>query len=121
MRTQVRIISGSLRGRKLNFTIDPGLRPMPDRVRHALFSILGNAVPGRQFFDLFAGTGAVGMEALSRDAARVTFVEMDPKLAGALSKYLQEFRVTDRATSLRGDVYRWVERWPAPGEPVTVF
>ena len=121
MRTEVRIFSGSLRGRKLTFTIDPDLRPMPDRVRHALFSILGNAVPGRQFFDLFAGTGAVGMEALSREAGRVTFVELDAKLSGALTKYMQEFRVADRTTIYRGDVYRWVQHWPAPAEPVTIF
>jgi 16S rRNA (guanine966-N2)-methyltransferase len=57
MRVQLRIVAGLLRGRKVSSTVHPGMRPTPDRVREALFSILGNAVPGRPFFDLFAGTG----------------------------------------------------------------
>ena len=56
MRTQLRIVSGSLRGRKLTCAVHPGLRPTPDRVREAFFSILGNAVPDRPFYDVFAGT-----------------------------------------------------------------
>ena len=64
MRTQLRIVSGSLRGRKLHCTVNPHLRPMPDMVRQALFSILGDAIPGQPFYDLFAGTGAVGLEAV---------------------------------------------------------
>ena len=65
MRTQLRIVAGSLRGRKLTCDVNPQVRPAPQMVREALFSILGNAVPDRPFFDLFAGTGAVGLEAFS--------------------------------------------------------
>jgi len=121
MRTQIRIVSGSLRGRKLTCTVEPNLRPTPDMVREALFSILGNAVPDRPFLDLFAGTGIIGLEAISRGASFVEFVERDIRVAGEIIRYLQAFGVADRARVLRADVYRWVERWKAPPEPVTVF
>jgi 16S rRNA (guanine(966)-N(2))-methyltransferase RsmD len=90
-------------------------------VREALFSILGNAVPGRPFFDVFAGTGVVGMEAISRGASRVTFVERDFRVAGEIERHLKDFRVADRAAVARADVYRWAERWEPPAEPVNVF
>src|ERR671925_106284 len=80
LRYQLRIISGALKGRKLTVPSDPGLRPMADRARESLFSILGDAVPDRPFFDLFAGTGVVGLEALSRGASSSTFVERDHRL-----------------------------------------
>lgn len=121
MRTQLRIVAGSLKGRRLTYTVDPNLRPTPDLVREALFSILGDAVPGRPFVDLFAGTGAVGMEALSRGAAPVTLVERDPHIAGTIIRHLQTFGVADQAAVHRADVYRWIERWQAPREPVTIF
>jgi 16S rRNA (guanine(966)-N(2))-methyltransferase RsmD len=121
MRTQLRIVAGSLRGRRLTFTVDPALRPMPDMVREALFSILGNAVPGRPFYDLFAGTGAVGLEALSRGAAPVTFIERDPRVASELVRNLHALGVADAAAVHRADVYRWGERWQADPEPVTLF
>jgi 16S rRNA (guanine966-N2)-methyltransferase len=121
MRTQIRIVAGSLRGRKLSCTVNPNLRPTPQMVREALFSILGNAVPGRPFLDVFAGTGVVGLEALSRGASRVTFVERDFRLIGELENHLRTFHVGDQGVIERADVYRWVERWHAPLEPVTIF
>src|SRR6266852_8391021 len=121
MRTQLRIVAGSLRGRKLTCEVNPQVRPAPQMVREALFSILGNAVPPRAFFDLFAGTGAVGLEALSRGANPVVFVERDFRVADQIQKHLHAFDVADRARLIRGDVYHWAERWPAPAEPVTLF
>jgi 16S rRNA (guanine966-N2)-methyltransferase len=121
MRTQIRIVAGSLRGRKLSCTVNPNLRPTPQMVREALFSILGNAVPDRPFLDVFAGTGVVGLEALSRGASHVTFIERDFRLVGELENYLRTFRVGDRGLIERADVYRWMERWQAPPEPVTIF
>jgi len=120
-KTHLRIVGGSLRGRKLSCLVEPGMRPTPYRVREALFNILGNAVPGRPFFDLFSGTGAVGMEALSRSAGSVEFIERDPRLASEILRHLQTFGVSDRAQVLRADVYRWAERWRPPAEPVTLF
>jgi 16S rRNA G966 N2-methylase RsmD len=90
-------------------------------VRQALFSILGDAVPGRPFYDLFAGTGSVGLEALSRGARPVTFLERDVRVAGEIVRHLHAFGVADRAEVHRLDVYRWAERWEASAEPVTVF
>lgn len=121
MRTQIRIVAGSLRGRKLSCTVNESLRPTPQRVREALFSILGNAVPDRQFFDVFAGTGVVGLEALSRGASSVTFVERDFRLIGELERHITAFGVGRQARIARTDVYRWIERWQAPNDPVTVF
>jgi 16S rRNA (guanine(966)-N(2))-methyltransferase RsmD len=121
MRTQLRIVAGSLRGRKLTCTVNAHLRPTPQMVREALFSILGNAVPGRPFLDVFAGTGVVGLEALSRGAGGVTFVERDFRLIDDLERHLRAFGVGAQATIARADVYRWAERWQAPPEPVTIF
>src|SRR5262245_13790399 len=119
MRTQIRIVAGSLRGRKLTCEVNPNLRPTPKRTREALFSILGNAVPGRPFFDVFAGTGAIGIEALSRGASAAWFVERDFRLIDDLERHLKAFKLDARV--VRADVYRWAERWQPPAEPVTVF
>ena len=71
----MRVIAGTQKGRKLHSPKGPGLRPTADRVKEALFSILGSRVAGARFLDLYAGTGAIGIEALSRGARQVTFVE----------------------------------------------
>jgi len=120
-RTQLRIVAGSLRGRKLTVVVHPGLRPTPQMVREALFSILGNAVPGRPFFDIFAGTGVNGLEALSRGASTATFIERDRRLADDIDGHLRAFGVADQGQLIRSDVYRWAERWRPPAEPVNVF
>jgi 16S rRNA (guanine(966)-N(2))-methyltransferase RsmD len=121
MKTQLRIVAGSLRGRKLTCDVNGRMRPAPQRVREALFSILGDAIPGRPFVDLFAGTGAVGLEALSRGAAPVTLVERDFHTASQIESHLRAFGVGDAARVVRADVYRWMERWEPPAEPVNVF
>jgi 16S rRNA (guanine(966)-N(2))-methyltransferase RsmD len=90
-------------------------------VRQALFNILQDVVPGRPFFDVFAGTGIVGMEALSRLAATATFVERDFRQIAQIDQNLKRFHVADRARIVKADVYRWVERWQPPDEPVNVF
>src|SRR3954469_10632511 len=120
-RTQIRIVAGSHRGRKITVEVHEGMRPTPQMVREALFSILGNAVPSRPFFDVFAGTGIIGLEALSRGATRSTFIERDPRLANALERQLGQFEMARQAQVLRSDVYRWAERWLNPTEPVNVF
>src|SRR5215467_13244363 len=97
MRVQLRIVAGALRGRKLNCTVNEDLRPTPQMVREAMFSILGNAVPGRPFFDIFAGTGINGLEALSRGASAATFVERDRRSADDIDGYLQAFGVVDHS------------------------
>jgi 16S rRNA (guanine966-N2)-methyltransferase len=74
----MRVIAGSHKGRRLLTPKDRSIRPTPERVKEALFSILGNQIVGANFVDLYAGTGAIGIEALSRGAARVSFVEDSP-------------------------------------------
>ena len=97
----VRIIAGELRGRQVECEVNPRLRPTPQRAREALFSILGGDLTGVHFVDVFAGTGVIGMEALSRRAERCWFIEKDPKLAQALEKHLRLFRIADRVAVLR--------------------
>ncbi|MBY0232476.1 MAG: RsmD family RNA methyltransferase [Gemmataceae bacterium] len=121
MKTEIRIVAGSLRGRKLTCHVNPAMRPTPVMVREALFSILGDAVPGRTFYDVFAGTGVNGLEALSRGASSAVFVERDFRLVEDIDRHLKAFKLLDSARILRADAYRWAERWTPPGEPVTVF
>src|SRR5207249_2287321 len=94
-KTQIRIVAGDLRGRRVTVTVTPELRPTPQMVREAFFSILGDAIPDRPFLDVFAGTGVVGLEAISRGARISTFLERDFQLAGQIEKYLKEFEVAD--------------------------
>jgi 16S rRNA (guanine(966)-N(2))-methyltransferase RsmD len=121
-KTQVRIVAGSLRGRKLTAVVHEGMRPTPQMVREAYFSILGNAIPGRVFYDAFAGTGVVGLEAISRGAASARFIESDPRQAAEIQRYAERFGVADKVQVLKADVYRWAERWIPPGcEPVNLY
>lgn len=121
MRTQIRIVGGSLRGRRLTCTVTPTLRPTPQRTREALFSILGNAIPERPFIDVFAGTGVVGLEALSRGASSTLFVERDFRLSDELDRHRKAFGVEGVTRIARADVYLWAQRWVPPAEPVNVF
>ena len=88
-RGKVRILGGELRGSVLQVGDAPGLRPTPGRVRETLFNWLQPALLGARCLDLFAGTGALGMEALSRGAGEVTFVERDAATARALEANLR--------------------------------
>jgi 16S rRNA (guanine966-N2)-methyltransferase len=121
IRTQLRIIAGQLRGRKLDCVVHEDLRPTPQMVREALFSILGNAVPQRAFYDIFAGTGANGLEAISRGASEAVFLERDPRLAADIEKHLKKFEVVDKGRIIKTDVYRWVERWVPPVAALNIF
>jgi 16S rRNA (guanine(966)-N(2))-methyltransferase RsmD len=121
MRVEVRIVAGALRGRKLKCEISPGLRPTPQMVREALFSILGNAVPDQPFFDVFAGTGVVGLEALSRGATSTEFIERDFRLGQEIERHLKAFGYEAEGLVRRADAYRWAEHWDAPSAPVNVF
>ncbi|HEX3894783.1 MAG TPA: 16S rRNA (guanine(966)-N(2))-methyltransferase RsmD [Rudaea sp.] len=91
---RLRIIGGSLRGSKLDVPNAQGLRPTPDRVRETLFNWLMPVIDGARCLDLFAGTGALGIEALSRGAAAVDFVESDAQLAALLRANLSRLKQT---------------------------
>jgi 16S rRNA (guanine966-N2)-methyltransferase len=120
-KTQVRIVAGSLRGRKLTVVVHEGMRPTPQMVREALFSILGNAVPDRVFYDVFAGTGVVGLEAVSRGATSARLIEKDPRQVNDIQKYADQFGVADKVQVLKADAYRWAERWLPPKDAVNLF
>jgi 16S rRNA (guanine966-N2)-methyltransferase len=90
-RNSVRIIGGAWRGRRVHFPDVPGLRPTPDRVRETLFNWLQHSILETRCLDLFAGSGALGLEALSRGAANVVFVEQLPAAARALQEQLVRF------------------------------
>jgi len=87
-RNSVRIIGGAWRGRRVHFPDMPALRPTPDRVRETLFNWLQHSLAGTRCLDLFAGSGALGLEALSRGAAEVVFVEQFPAAARTLQEQL---------------------------------
>jgi 16S rRNA (guanine966-N2)-methyltransferase len=121
-KTEVRIVAGSLRGRKIPVVVHEGMRPTPQMVREALFSILGNAVPDRVFYDIFAGTGVVGLEAVSRGASSARLIEKDPRQIADIQKYADRFGVGGKVQVLRADAYRWAERWIPPGNvPANLF
>jgi 16S rRNA (guanine966-N2)-methyltransferase len=108
---KLRIIGGSLRGSRLDVPLAPGLRPTPDRVRETLFNWLAPVITGARCLDLFAGTGALGIEALSRGAGTVDFVESDVKLADLLRANL--LRLKQTAQIQRTDAGRFIA---TPGE-----
>jgi 16S rRNA (guanine966-N2)-methyltransferase len=89
------------------------VRPTADRVREAWMSILGDALAGSQALDLFAGSGALGLEALSRGAASVTFVELNPASLKALAQNISTLGVEESVTVHRADALRYAERLPA--------
>jgi len=97
----MRIIAGTLKGRRLAPPDWPGLRPSSDRLRETLFNVIAPRIEGATFLDLCAGTGAVGIEALSRGASRVTFVDQDPRACALIAKNLAGCGVAGRYTILR--------------------
>ena len=122
-KTELRIVAGTLKGRKLQCFVHPDMRPTPQMVREALFSILGNAIPGRMFYDIFAGTGIIGIEAISRGASDARLIEMNAKQVTDIQKNVDRFGIAERVQVLRADVYRWAERWVpiARSGPVNLF
>jgi len=90
--SQLRVIGGQWRSRKIEFPIVDGLRPTPDRVRETVFNWLQNAVPSAHCLDLFAGSGALGIEALSRGAQSCTFIDIDNSCCQALRTNLQKLQ-----------------------------
>lgn len=117
-----RIVGGRLRGRKLHYSGDERTRPMKDRVREALFNLIGTDVRGCHAIDLFAGTGALGIEAISRGAARATFIEQHFPTANLIRRNLIELHVEEPCHVEPGNTFIWAKRKPSLGElPCVVF
>jgi 16S rRNA (guanine966-N2)-methyltransferase len=119
----MRIISGQRRGHKIDGPkASNGTRPTSDLVRESLFNILRDLVVDRQVIDLFAGTGALGLEALSRGAARAIFVEQNRANVALIYRNLATLRYEDRARVFTADAYRWTRAFePIDDEPLVVF
>jgi 16S rRNA (guanine966-N2)-methyltransferase len=100
----LRVISGTLKGKKLFSVKGQSLRPTSDRVKEAIFDILQDRFRGQKVLDLFAGTGALGIEALSRGATTAVFVEESPRSLSALRRNIEACRLQDRATVLVKEV-----------------
>lgn len=111
---RLRIIGGDYRRRLLPVPDSPGLRPTPDRVRETLFNWLAADLPGARVLDLFAGTGALGLEALSRGAREATFVERDGRVAGQLEENLATLGAAERGRVITADVTSFLAGPPTP-------
>jgi 16S rRNA (guanine966-N2)-methyltransferase len=119
----MRIIAGQRRGHKIDGPrASASTRPTSDLVRESVFNILGDLVVGRTVFDVFAGTGALGLEALSRGAMHAVFIERDRDSIGLIIRNVAKLRYEDRASVKLTDAYRWARLFqPAGDGPVVVL
>lgn len=113
----MRVIGGSAKGRRLRAVRGDTTRPITDRVKQSLFDILGGDVVGSDFLDLFAGTGSVGIEALSRGAECAVFVERSPAALQVIRHNLEKTQLTDKARVIRADVFSFLSRPPVEEAP----
>jgi 16S rRNA (guanine966-N2)-methyltransferase len=113
-RNSVRIIGGGWRGRRVRFPDIPGLRPTPDRVRETLFNWLQRAIVGARCLDLFAGSGALGLEALSRGAKELVFVEQAVAASRALQEQLNRFGGGAKGQVVEMGAARYLRSLPQP-------
>ena len=109
----MRVIAGTAKGTRLG-RVPAGVRPVSDRVREGLFSSIGPRVEGARVLDLYAGTGAVGIEALSRGARHATFVDSSPSAVAAVRENLRLTSLEERGSVQRSDVLRFLERFRDP-------
>ena len=116
----LRIIAGEFKGRRLKTPATDKVRPTADRVREAWFSILQHSIPGARVLDLYAGSGALGFEALSRGAESAVFVESHRTSLEVLRANAESLNVTQRVTIHRSDAMRFAERLQ-PGEYDVAF
>lgn len=112
MASQIRIIGGQWKRSVVPVPEHPGLRPTPDRVRETLFNWLGQSLDGWRCLDLFAGTGALGLEAASRGAASVVLVERDPGVVRHLQATVRRLKGEAVVQVLRADALDWLGRTP---------
>ncbi len=111
----MRIISGELKSRKLAFPKTRMTRPMTDRAKETVFNILAGLVPGKHILDLYSGSGSLGLEALSRGALDVTFVDHADASIKVIQRNLQELALTPKARVIQGDVPRTIKKLEKEG------
>lgn len=117
----VRIIGGTFRGRTLAYSGDIRTRPMKDRVREAVFNLLADRVRSKHAIDLFAGTGALAFEALSRGADRATLIERHLPTTKLIEQNARTLKVTDRVEICFSDAFVWGKRFVPSLLPLVVF
>jgi 16S rRNA (guanine966-N2)-methyltransferase len=105
----MRVIAGEAKGRRLLSVPGQATRPITDRVKESLFNILGKRVVNALFLDLFAGTGSVGIEALSRGARRAVFVEQNRRALKVIAENLEMTNLADRAQVVGSDVFKFLK------------
>ena len=118
--SEVRIVGGKFRGRKLIIPTDVRTRPMKNRVREAIFNLIGTEVVGKHAVDLFAGTGALGIEALSRGATGATFIERHFPTARRIEENLRALAVEAGCEVVGSDTFYWSRQQPTPSESAWV-
>ena len=116
----MRVISGSAKGIQLQAVPGSGTRPISDRVKEAVFNILGDTIVESQVLDLFAGTGSVGIEALSRGAEQAVFVEKHPKAITTIRANLRRTALEAEARVVRADVFKFLASTPQPFDLIYV-
>lgn len=117
--SSLRIIGGDFRGRLVHYHGDPYTRPMKDSVRESLFNIVGRACRGAICFDLFAGTGALALEAISRGAVAAVAVEQSRQAAWHIKQTATQLGLSNRLSVHTGDAFRWANRLLGPPESDT--
>ncbi len=118
----LRIIGGSLRGRKLEYSGEMRTRPMKDRVREAVFNLLGTSVIGARVIDLFAGTGAMAIESISRNAASAICIERHYPTVKLIERGAGELGIAERISAVFGDAFFWTKSFVlADSVPLIVF
>src|SRR6266581_1492916 len=105
----MRVVTGEAKGRKLKGPKTIGTRPIIDRVKQALFNIIASRVEDARFLDLFAGTGSVGIEALSRGAASATFIELNHKMLTVVRENLSITGLAGRAETMHADAFKFLQ------------
>jgi 16S rRNA (guanine966-N2)-methyltransferase len=103
----LRIVGGNLRGRRIKYSGDTTVRPMKDRTREAMFNLIGPTIVGKHVFDLFAGTGAIAIEALSRGASSATLIERHFPTARIVRDNLRLLGLEDRSSLVTADAFFW--------------
>ncbi|RMG67016.1 MAG: 16S rRNA (guanine(966)-N(2))-methyltransferase RsmD [Nitrospirae bacterium] len=111
----MRITAGSAKGRKLK-AVGEDVRPTASRVREAIFNIIGPSISGATFLDLYAGTGAVGFEALSRGAKSCVFVDINPLRISLIKRLASEYGFKDRVRTYRMKAFSFLKRAASKGE-----
>ena len=115
----MRVIAGEAKGHRLFSVPGESTRPITDRVKEALFNILASRVIESRFLDLFAGTGGVGIEALSRGAHEATFIELHDRALATIRRNLEVTRLADGARVVRRDVFKFIAHYE--GEPFDII